>query len=87
MIYEFKCSECGNAEEIEIDTSDMLGRFGVVDQDKLEKEKNKKRECSCGGELKKIFSTSKHIVFEGWISGKLGSRWGNHSYGAGCKQH
>lgn len=80
MTYEFKCFECDSFQEVEINTSDMLGRFGVVDQDKLEEEKNKKRTCYCGGDLRKVFSKSAPIFFEGWISGKNGSRWGNLTY-------
>lgn len=77
MTYNYKCGECDSDFEININTSDMVERFGVINQNKLEQEMHRERICECGGMLKKVLSQSyEPVVFRTWFNGVLGHRFG-----------
>jgi len=59
LTYDFKCSQCGNVEEVFISTADLPHKTVVVmDKDALQEKLNEKRFCKCGGELKRVYSTT-----------------------------
>ena len=74
MQYSYKCNKCHEVQDITIQTSDIMDKYGRVDQDKLSKRMYEPRLCECGGELKKIIS---HISSPLWFESGVG--WGKVS--------
>ena len=76
MTYTYKCNQCGETEDITIPTYDILDKYGKVDLRKLEERMYKVRECTCGGQLKKIIThTSEPLGFEYGMWGKVSQRF------------
>ena len=78
ITYDFKCTECGERHEIDIETVDISGYTGepkgrkkwnktgklfTVDQDKLTERLREKRYCECGGELKRSWTKLQEPMF------------------------
>lgn len=77
MQYSYKCNQCHEVKDIVIQTSDIVDKYGRVEQDKLSIRMYEPRNCECGGELKKIINhTASPLWFEsgvGW--GKVSQRF------------
>lgn len=59
MTYDYKCNKCGKIEEINIPTYDIHTRTRNslgIDPKKLSERINQKRDCECGGELKRMYT-------------------------------
>lgn len=77
MQYTYKCSKCHEVQDITIMTSDIMDKYGRVEQDKLSMRMYEQRFCECGGELKKIIThTSNPLGFSAGIGkGKISQRF------------
>lgn len=76
MTYTYKCPECGNIQDIQISTFDIMDQLGRIDQKQLTERMNELKYCECGGQLKKTFSEPEVLWFNsgvGW--GKISSRF------------
>ena len=78
ITYDYKCNKCGEVREISIETIDICsykddpskrgkykksGALYAVDKEELTKRIYEKRECECGGELKRVWSEIKDPMF------------------------
>jgi predicted nucleic acid-binding Zn ribbon protein len=69
LTYSYKCNECHQVQDINIQTSDIMDKYGRVEQDKLSMRMYEPRQCECGGELKKIIN---HIASPLWFEMGIG---------------
>jgi len=74
MVYNYKCDHCHQIQDINIMTSDIMDKYGRVEQDKLSMRMYEPRQCECGGQLKKIIS---HVASPLWFDS--GVAWGKVS--------
>ena len=77
MKYDYKCIECEKIHEVEVQTSDIMDGVGRVNQKILSERINEQRFCACGGELRKVFSVVKDVLWfnEHTLKGKISQRY------------
>jgi len=77
MTYNYECGSCGKIEEIIVQTSDIMDKYGRVEQDKLSMRMYEPRQCECGGKLKKLLTIPQEPMFfnAGIGKGKISSRF------------
>ena len=77
MTYNYKCSKCGEIKEITVQTSDIIDKYGRVEQDKLSMRMYEPRQCECGGNLKKTLTVPQEPLWfnAGIGKGKISSRF------------
>jgi predicted nucleic acid-binding Zn ribbon protein len=77
MTYNYKCENCNEVIEIVVQTSDIIDKYGRVDQDKLSMRMYEPRQCQCGGNLKKILTIPQEAMYfnAGIGKGKISQRF------------
>ena len=78
ITYDYKCEDCGEVQEVTIETIDILEKQPIVkarskyhpssrslmaNKEKLQERIDEDRICECGGKLKKLFSTNFTVQF------------------------
>ena len=71
---DYKCNKCGKIIEIVIETVDITGNKGIVNQKILSERINEERFCECGGNMIPQMSANKWINFSSFMRGKISRR-------------
>ena len=75
--YNYKCTECGEVQEVSIKTIDILDTVGRVDMVKLDERIHEDKFCRCGGKLKKVITSMPDTLWfnEHKLKGKISQRY------------